>query len=349
MSSQTPRIKWRRLFHSAGFSLFFLIVVVVALGALAYYVTESFQAEPDFGGMVMIRQSDMDIDSATAESTRLTRAMILKYITDKKVLLPIAKEYGWNIPYEDMLQTIDVKERLSSQNSYIIIANTQKVDRSIQIARVLTIAFLEDYRKKWAKQSQKTLRLCETKIQALRTELCTLKKLKLRFQDKNELRPLNTEIEMKALNDQLVEAQKQFLTAYGAYVSRMEEKRSTLQLELDLALQIRTEDDSKIKVMRKKLAELERQCVLIQQQLSQQKPDLYRMAMDPPKLTGLPNDIVYFYENIQSLQQIKLALMLGSIIEEKEKMLEREQKKKNAIERLLDSNSCDVFIREVVR
>ena len=49
------------------------------------------------------------------------------------------------------------------------------------------------------------------------------------------------------------------------------------------------------------------------------------------------------------MQQIKLALMLGSIIEDKEKMLEREQKKKNTIERLLDSNSCDVFIREVGR
>ena len=37
------------------------------------------------------------------------------------------------------------------------------------------------------------------------------------------------------------------------------------------------------------------------------------------------------------------------IIEDKEKMLEREIKKKRTIERLLDSNSCDVFIREVGR
>ena len=73
------------------------------------------------------------------------------------------------------------------------------------------------------------------------------------------------------------------------------------------------------------------------------------MNMEPKKLTGLPNDILYYYENIQTLQQLKLALMLGSIIEDKEKMLEREIKKKRTIERLLDSNSCDVFIREVGR
>ena len=41
--------------------------------------------------------------------------------------------------------------------------------------------------------------------------------------------------------------------------------------------------------------------------------------------------------------------MLGSLIEEKEKMLEQEQQKKNTIERLLESNSCDVFIREMAR
>ena len=71
--------------------------------------------------------------------------------------------------------------------------------------------------------------------------------------------------------------------------------------------------------------------------------------MNPSRLTGLPNDILYFYDNVQTLQQLKLALMLGSLIEEKEKMLEQEQQKKNTIERLLESNSCDVFIREMAR
>ena len=105
--------------------------------------------------MVTIRQAEMDISSS--EENRLTRAMVLDYITDKKVLLPIAQEYGWNVPYREMLQGIDVKERLSAQNSYIIIANTRNMERSTRIARALTLSFLEDYRKKWTIQSKKIL------------------------------------------------------------------------------------------------------------------------------------------------------------------------------------------------
>jgi len=343
------RHKLYRILKSTGFSLFFLLVLIGGMAAVAYYVTETFQEEPDFGGMVTIRQSNMDVDSTSAEATCLTRSMILSHITREDVLLPIAKEYGWEASYNEMVQSVDVKERLSSHNSYIIIANTRNAERSVRVARALTLNFLNHYRKNWEIRSRKTLIGCEAKITELEKELCSLNTLRLRFQDKNELRPLNTEIEMKALNDQLVEAQNQFLTAYGVYVSRMELKRSEAQLELDLALQIRTDDDTEIKNMRRKVAELERQSAQIQQQLAKQKPDLYRMTAEPPKLTGLPSDVVYFYENIQNLQQIKLALMLGSIIEEKEKMLEREQKRKNTIERLLDSNSCDVFIREVAR
>ena len=339
--------KLYRFLNSTGFSLFFLVVLVAILGATAYYVTKSFEKEPDFGGMVTIRQAEMDIEPS--EENRLTRNMILEYITNQDVLLPIAKRHNWNIPYKEMLGGIDVKERLSSQNSYIIIANTRNMERSIRIARDLTISFLENYRKKWSVQSRKVMEASTKKIEEYEKELLRLKTLKEQFQDKKELRPLNTEIEMKALNDQLVEAQNQFLTAYGAYITRMEEKRSALQLELDLARQIYTDDDTEIKNMRKKLAELDRQCVAIQKQLANQKPDLYRMNMEPKKLTGLPNDILYYYENIQTLQQLKLALMLGSIIEDKEKMLEREIKKKRTIERLLDSNSCDVFIRGVGR
>ena len=341
------RQKLHRILNSTGFSLFFLIVLVAVLGATAYYVTKSFEKEPDFGGMVTIRQAEMDI--SPTEENRLTRNMVLDYITNKDVLLPIAKRHGWEIPYKDMLEGIDVKERLSSQNSYIIIANTRNMERSIRIARDLTLSFLENYRREWAVRSRKIMADSTKKIEEYEKELQRLKLLKEQFQEKKELRPLNTEIEMKALNDQLVEAQNQFLTAYGAYVSRMEEKRSELQLELDLARQIYTDDDTEIKNMRKKLTELDRQCTAIQKRLAQQKPDLYRMNMEPKKLTGLPNDILYYYENIQTLQQLKLALMLGSIIEDKEKMLEREMKKKRTIERLLDSNSCDVFIRGVSR
>ena len=341
------RQKLHRVLNSTGFSLFFLIVLVAVLGGTAYYVTKSFEKEPDFGGMVTIRQAEMDI--SPAEENRLTRNMVLDYITNKDVLLPIAKRHGWEIPYKDMLEGIDVKERLSAQNSYIIIANTRNMERSVRIARDLTLSFLENYRKKWAIQSRKIMEASSKKIEEYEKELQRLRTLREHFQDKKELRPLNTEIEMQALNDQLVEAQNQFLTAYGAYISKMEEKRSELQLELDLARQIYTDDDTEIKNMRKKLAELDRQCSTIQKRLAQQKPDLYRMNMEPQKLTGLPNDILYYYENIQTLQQLKLALMLGSIIEDKEKMLDREIKKKRTIERLLDSNSCDVFIRGVGR
>ncbi|MDR0931554.1 MAG: hypothetical protein LBM70_00830 [Victivallales bacterium] len=340
------RHKLYRFLNSTGFSIFFIGVLTAALAATAYYVTKSLHVEPDFGGMVTIRQTDLDGSDSTGYK-RLSRNMILSYITSPEVLDPIAEKYGWDVSREKMLAVIDVKERLSIQHSYIIIANTKNMQRSVRVARALTLAFLEDYRKHWTLQSKEILVECDKKIAAYQKELVALNNLKERFDRKSELHPINNEIEMKALNDQLVEAQNQFLTAYGAYVSSMEEKRSTLQLELSLARQIFTEDDTEIKNMTRKLKELDRQCQEIQKKLEQQKPDLYRMTTEPQKLVGLPNNIVYFYENIQSLQQIKLALMLSSIIEEKEKMLEREEKKKQTIERLLDSNSCDVFIREV--
>lgn len=339
----------QRFLHSTFFSLIVLVILVALLAYIAYSVTKTYQKEPDFGGMVTLRQANMDLDGTSTDALRLSRNMILEHITSKKVLEPLAARYGWNVPYEEMLNSIDVKERLSSQNSYIIIANTRNAERSAKVARALSLDFLENYRKKWVVQSKSQLTACADRIKSIQKELCDLKKLKLRFQDRNELRPLNTEIEMKALNEQLVEAQSQFLTAYGAYISTMEAKRSELQLEYDLARQVYSEDNVEIKNMKLQLAELERQCIENRKKLSQQKPDLYRMTMNPPKLSGLPNDILYFYENVQTLQQLKLALMLNSLIEDKEKMLEQEQQKKNTIERLLGSNSCDVFIREVGR
>lgn len=339
----------QRFLHSTFFSLLVLLVLVGALGYIAYSVTKTYQKEPDFGGMVTLRQADMKLDGTSTETLRLTRNMILDHITSREVLESLATRHGWNISYDEMVKAVDVKERLSSQNSYIIITNTGNAERSIKIARELSLNFLESYRKKWAKQSKSQLTACAERIKNFQKELCDLKKLKLRFQDKNELRPLNTEIEMKALNEQLVEAQNQFLTAYGTYISAMEAKRSELQLEYDLARQVYSDDNIEIRNMRLKLAELDRQCVENRKKLAQQKPDLYRMTMNPPKLVGLPNDILYFYENVQTLQQLKLALMLSSLIEDKEKMLEQEQQKKNTIERLLGSNSCDVFIREVTR
>ena len=327
----------QKFFHSTFFSLLVLLALVAILGYIAYNVTQTYQKEPDFGGMVTLRQADMQLNGASTDTLRLTRGMILNYITSREVLEPLAARHSWNISYKEMARAIDVKERLSSQNSYIVIANTGNAKRSTQIARELSLSFLENYRRKWVEQSKSQLTACAER------------KLKLRFQDKNELRPLNTEIEMKALNEQLIEAQKQFQTAYGAYISGLEAKRSELQLEYDLARQVYGDENIEIRNMKLQLAELDRQCIENQQKLARQKPDLYRMTMNPPKLTGLPTDILYFYENVQTLQQLKLALMLSSLIEDKEKMLEQEQQKKNTIERLLDSNSCDVFIREVTR
>lgn len=339
----------QRIIHSNLFSLLVLLILVAGLAYVAWDFTRTYRKEPDFGGMVTLRQADLKLDGTSAEVLHLNRDMILNYITDKKILEPIAARYGWNVLYEEMVDSIDVKQRLSSQNSYIVIANTRNAERSLKVAGALSLSFLEEYRKKWVVQSRRQLQACAERIDNLRQELCELKKLKSRFRDENELRPLNTEIEMQALNEQLVEAQNQFLTAYGAYISGLEAKRSELQLEYDLARQVYSSDNAEIRNMQLKLAELERQCEENRRKLSRQKPDLYRLTMNPSRLTGLPNDILYFYDNVQTLQQLKLALMLGSLIEEKEKMLEQEQQKKNTIERLLESNSCDVFIREMAR
>ena len=120
-----------------------------------------------------------------------------------------------------------------------------------------------------------------------------------------------------------------------------------MKLQLDLARQIYTDEDKTVKTLKLQLDEMDRQCLNLRKILSEQKPDLYKLTYEPKKLTGLPNDILYYYDNVQTLQQMRLGLMIGTLIEEKEKMLDSEQKNKNTIQRLLDSDSCDVFIREV--
>ncbi len=340
----------KRFLHSWFFSLIILLILAALLFRIARDVTETYHKEPDFGGMMILRQADMNLDESAAESTRLTRSMILDYITREDVLVPIAKRCGWTVPYEEMVKGIDVKDRLSSQSSFIIVADTQNISRSNRLARELSKNYLDHYRQNWISRSKERLAACDVQLEKFRKELIELQNLRLRFQDKDdELRPLNSEIEMVALNEQLVEAQNQFLTAYGVYISRMEAKRAELQLEYDMACQVYTEDNLELKRMKLKLTELTRQCAENRKKFSEQKPDLYRMTMTPRKLENVPNDILYFYENVQTLQQLKLALMLGSLIKDKESQLDKEQQKKNTIERLLNSNSCDVFIREVTR
>jgi len=282
-------------------------------------------------------------------TVHLSREGIMKHITSREVLLPIAKQYNWTVPFEEMLKAIDVKERLSSQRSFVVLVSTMNAERSNRIARALSFSFLEFYRKDWSKKSRENLRICDRKIKMYTQELAELQEARRNLQEKKQLIPVNSADEMRAVNEQLVEAQKQFLAAYGAYVMKMEEKRSELQLQYDLARQVSTENNASLRRMRAQLQELDRQCSALRTKLARQKPNLYRLSLKPQKLVGLPNDILYFYDNVQTLQQLKLALMLDSIIEEKQNMLDKEKKKKTTVERLLETKSCDVFIREVGR
>ena len=181
----------------------------------------------------------------------------------------------------------------------------------------------------------------------LEQEIKELKLNRLNMRKEKELLPISTEIEMEAINNQLVEAQKQFMTAYGAYISKIEEKRSEIQMQYNLAKQIYTENDARLQTLKLQLDGIDRLSRDLSEKLIAQKPDLYKMTVKPKKLAGLPGDILYFYDNIQTLQQLKLAMMLDSIIEDKNKTLEEERRKKDTVERLIETHSSDVFIREV--
>lgn len=329
-------------------SAFLFLLVIVGMIYAGYQIAETYREKPDFGGVIILRQADMELD-VTGEAILLSREEILKYITSREVIEPIAKRYKWDVPYNKMVEATEVEERLSSQRSFVILVNTMNPERSNQVALALSYAYLEHYRKAWSLKSREYLRSCDRKIEVFKQELTELHEARGNFQERKQLIPVNSADEMRAVNDQLVEAQKQFLSAYGAYVIKMEEKRSELQLQYDLAKQVSTENNASLKRMKLQLKELDRQCSELRVKLAKQKPNLYRLSLKPQKLEGLPGDILYFYDNVQTLQQLKLALMMDSIIEEKQSMLDKEKKKKNTIERLLATRSCDVFIREVGR
>lgn len=338
--------QFRKFIRHSWISVVLLIFVIAVIIYVAYQITEIYQQKPDFGGVVTLRQADMDLDF-NGNTVRLTRAMIVRTITDRRILEPVAKRYGWDEPYAELVKNIDVRERLSSQRSFSVFVNTMNAERSSKVARALSLAFLEEYQKKWEESNKVNLARSAAKIKMYQKELDDLKNARHALQGVKELRPLGTPEEMTALNNQLLEAQKQFMAAYGAYISKMEEKRSEMQLQYDLARQIYTPNDAKLRVMRVQLAEMDRQCKEIRKNLSSQKPDLYRMTLNPKKLTGMPNDILYLYDNIQALQRLKLAMMLDSIIEDKTKQLEKERKKRDTVERLIETHTSDVFIREV--
>ena len=337
--------KIKRILHSPLFSLVVLIILVACLGYIARSVTESYNAEPDFGGMITIRQTNLGFQDSDA--LKLSNDFIYRYITSREVLLPIAEKYGWKTSYEDMCRNIQIRERLASQNSYILVVNSAVQQRSTKIARALAASFLQEYRKQWILQSKLYLKKSDENLVAEKNELKKLQQIAERFQTQGGLRPLNNAAELAALNNQLLAAQNQFMTAYGAYINRLEEKRFEVQLELNMAKLTATEEDSKIKILSRRLAEIEQMGAAARKQFLEQKPDLYRMTAEPVKLTGLPNDVLYLYDNIQTLQQLKLSLTIGTLIKEKEQTIEDELKRKNTIERMLDANSCDVFIREV--
>ena len=338
--------QFRKFIRHSWISVILFVFVVALIIYAAYQITEKYQERPDFGGMVTLRQADMELDF-NGNTVRLTRQMILTTVTDRNILLPIAKKYGWDEPYNELVKHIEVKERLSSQRSFSILVNTMDAVRSAQVARALSLAFVAEYQKTWEARNKKNLLLSEKKIQGYQEELQELKEARRILHENKELRPVSTQVEMEAINTQLVEAQKQFMTAYGNYITRMEEKRSDMQLKYDLARQIYTENDARLRNLKIQLDEMNRQCEIARQKLSQQKPDLYKMSLNPKPLTGLPSDILYFYDNIQTLQRLKLAMMLDSIIEEKSKILDNERRKKDTVERLIESHSSDVFIREV--
>lgn len=323
-----------------------VILLIAGIIYLGFHITETYEERPDFGGAVTLRQADVGLDF-DSRSVRLTRDMILSFVTDKAVLVPAARSCGWgDVPYETMVQAVEVREKLSTLRSFVIVVNSMNPERSQQIAQALGIAFLNHYQKEWAARIRENVSVYRQNIAIFEEELAELKETRKVFQENKELHPINSVAEMTAINDQLLEAQKQFLAAYGAYITRLESKRSEMQFQYNLARQVYTENDSRLKVMKLQLAEAERQCAASLEKLAKNKPDLYKLSLKPKPLTGFPNDILYYYENIQTLQRIKLAMMLDSLIEEKETMLEKERRKKDTVEGMLEANSCDVFIRE---
>lgn len=337
---------FRRFVRHSWLSITLFVFLVAAIFYSAWQITEKYKQMPDFGGIVTLRQGELDLDF-NGDTLRLTQGMILKTITDRDILEPLAKRYGWNATYDEMVKNIEVKERLASQRSYSILVNTMNAQRSSKLARALAVAFLGEYQKIWEERNKRNLEKSAAKIKLLEKELKELKENRQVLRENRELLPVSTEIEMAAINNQLVEAQKQFMTAYGAYISKMEEKRSEMQLQYDLACQIYTENDARLQTLKLQLDAISRLSKELGEKLLSQKPDLYKLTIKPKKLTGLPSDIQYFYDNIQTLQRLRLAMMLDSIIEDKTKTLEDERRKKDTVERLIETHSSDVFIREV--
>ncbi len=344
--SRSFLLRFRRVLNSTIVSALFLVIVIGGLAYIAYNVTESVQVKPDFGGIVTIRQANLGIGAEEDDATRLTLKMISDTVLARPIVESLANKYEWDLPYEEIVKCIDIKERLADQHSFVIMVNSKEAERSSAIAKDLGYYFLMEYHKKWKSISSAKLEVCQKEIEACNAEIIRLNDLKKRFKNSEGLQPLNTEIELMSINEQLLAAQTQFLTAFGAFIARLEQIRFDTEMALEVAKQENTERSPIVKNLQRKLEIITKQCNSNKELMKKHSPNIYQMEIDAPELVGVPTDIAFYYENIQRLQQLKLAILIDSIIKDKESQLSTEQKKKSTIERLLSSNSSDVFIRE---
>lgn len=332
--------------YPAAMILFFVLILFFIFLAVE---KKSFFPSPeqDFAGMFILRQTEYDTTGKQKIFPRLTKEILWKAITEQQNLLSVAEKHGWDIPYEEMLTQISVKERLSSRNSFLIHVDTGTPERSANIAKDLVFQFFNDYRTQWQNRCTEFLNQEKIKTEELKKEVQELKELKDEFSADSSLYISCNDFELASVNSQLSFLQQQFLSAYGAYITSLEEKYTELKIQRDLALQLYTEHDTTVKQFNRQLSELENKKELLRQRMKEQKPELYRLSLHPKKLTGLPENILYFYENIQELQRIKLFLIRKNLLEEKEGNLQKELQLMNTLQDLLDSNSCDIFFREV--
>jgi len=337
----------QKIFRSTWFSIIVLAILIGALITVAHSVIQSYQVVPDFGGMVTIRQSDTDGDSTSLDRIILTTGMIQQYITAEKNLLPVAAQYGWDIPYEKMVKQIEIQQKITAKNCFVISVNTGNLSRSRDIAEALTRKFIESYRQQWERINRQNLINCKKRVVAFENELKELLKVQQNLKFAVEVRAVKNDIELQALNEQLVAAQSNFFTAYCGYVSGLADKYNETKMELDIALKVSTPEDPKVKALSVYLDAMKNTIENFEKELNRQNPDVYSMKITPEKLYNMPPHVSFLYDNIQRLQQLKLSMLLPSIIQNKQQLLEAEQRKKSTLEHLLNSNSCDVFIREI--
>ena len=161
---------FRQFVRHSWLSISVFVLLVAAIIYSAFEITETYKQMPDFGGIVTLRQGELDLDF-NGDTLRLTRGMIMKTLTDPNVLLPVAKKHGWNEPYGELVKKIEVKERLSAQRSFSILVNTMNVKRSVKVTRALAEAFLNEYQKQCEAHNKINLMKSAENIKVLEQEI----------------------------------------------------------------------------------------------------------------------------------------------------------------------------------